>query len=74
MSITIATKSLIELLTDLVLTATDIRGVHLRATRGHLGEDPRRRHCSSARRRTARYSATPGPAARANYLRWCGRR
>ncbi|WP_064077824.1 DNA translocase FtsK [Prescottella equi] len=40
MSITIATKSLIELLTDLVLTATDIRGVHLRTTRGHLGEDP----------------------------------
>lgn len=40
MSITIATKSLIEILTDLVLTATDIRGVHLRTTRGHIGDDP----------------------------------
>lgn len=40
MSITIDTKSLVEILTDLVLTATDHRGVHLRTTRGHLGDEP----------------------------------
>ncbi|WP_064076679.1 DNA translocase FtsK [Prescottella equi] len=40
MSITIDTKSLVEILTDLTLTATGHRGVHLRTTRGHYGDEP----------------------------------
>lgn len=40
MALTISTKELVDLLSDLVLTATGIRGVHLRTTRGHYGDDP----------------------------------
>ncbi|WP_009473843.1 hypothetical protein [Rhodococcus sp. JVH1] len=40
MSITISTKALVELLTDLLDTADSWRGIHLRTTRGHWGEDP----------------------------------
>lgn len=40
MSITISTKHLVEILSDLVLTADAYRGIHIRTTRGYWGEDP----------------------------------
>ncbi|WP_407107830.1 cell division protein FtsK [Rhodococcus aetherivorans] len=40
MPLTIKTTALIELLTDLALTADDYRGVHLRTVRGYWGSEP----------------------------------
>ncbi|WP_051637055.1 DNA translocase FtsK [Rhodococcus sp. UNC363MFTsu5.1] len=40
MAITIGTKALVDLLTDLVATASDVRGVHLRTVRGPDGDEP----------------------------------